>query len=186
MKKIAIKPGMVISCKTQLEADMLLQYLQHHGYDWINRSHFVCSLWKDEKDCFQLTQDDIFVSHRRWYEEDGYQITPFADTPVSEWFAAQETRTGPYTLQEVLNFIDTTGISKKDACQLKSMIADIWRSSQTKIVSEFAKEIGQYTYGRMNGVYIDMPQYKVEIIANDILNKFLSEGDWEQDEMELS
>ena len=50
-------------------------------------------------------------------------------------------RTEPITLDEVLSFIDDTNISKMDAHELKSRIADVIQESRNKIVDEFAEKL---------------------------------------------
>lgn len=50
-------------------------------------------------------------------------------------------RTEPLTLKEVLDFIDDTNISKKDAHELKSRIVDVVLDSEDRVIDEFAKKI---------------------------------------------
>ena len=46
-------------------------------------------------------------------------------------------RTEPFTLEEVFNFIDDTNISKADAHELKSRIADVVQAERNKVVDDF-------------------------------------------------
>jgi hypothetical protein len=50
-------------------------------------------------------------------------------------------RTEPFTLKEVLDFIDDTNISKIDAHELKSRIVDVVLDSEDRVIDEFAKRI---------------------------------------------
>ena len=53
-------------------------------------------------------------------------------------------RTEPFTLKEVLDFIDDTNISKIDAHELKSRIADMAHAIRVKAIDEFMAEIITY------------------------------------------
>lgn len=50
-------------------------------------------------------------------------------------------RTEPFTLKEVLDFIDDTNISKKDAHELKSRIVDVVQDARNKAIDEFASKL---------------------------------------------
>jgi hypothetical protein len=50
-------------------------------------------------------------------------------------------RTEPFTLKEVLDFIDDTNISKKDAHYLKSIIVDVVLDAEDRVIDEFAERI---------------------------------------------
>lgn len=45
-------------------------------------------------------------------------------------------RTGPFTIEEVFSFIDDTNISKIDAHELKSRIADVIQAERNKVIDE--------------------------------------------------
>ena len=48
-------------------------------------------------------------------------------------------RKEPFTLNEVLKFIDDTNISKLDACELKSRIVDVICTERKKAVDDFTE-----------------------------------------------
>ena len=50
-------------------------------------------------------------------------------------------RTEPFTLDEVFDFIDDTNISKMDAHELKSRIADMVQAERDKAIDEFAEAL---------------------------------------------
>ena len=50
-------------------------------------------------------------------------------------------RTEAFTLDEVFSFIDDTNISKMDAHELKSRIADAVKGIRAKAIDEFAEEM---------------------------------------------
>lgn len=55
-------------------------------------------------------------------------------------------RTEPLTLDEVFSFIDETNISKRDAHELKSRIADAVKGIRAKTIDECIKIIEETTW----------------------------------------
>lgn len=51
-------------------------------------------------------------------------------------------RTEPFALQEVLDFIDETNISKLDACELKSRIVNLLQAEREQATSEYEQSYG--------------------------------------------
>ena len=45
-------------------------------------------------------------------------------------------RTEPFTLEEVLDFIDDTNIGEMDSCELKSRIVDVIQAERNKAIDE--------------------------------------------------
>lgn len=61
-------------------------------------------------------------------------------------------RTEPFTLKEVLDFIDDTNISKRDAHELKSRIVDVVQAERNKFFNELVKALNdcdRYTAERI-------------------------------------
>ena len=80
-------------------------------------------------------------------------------------------RTEPITLDEVLSFIDDTNISKMDAHELKSRIADVIQESRNKIVDEFAEKICNVC-GR-NSMPVVYNGIKVDFITLDMVMEII-------------
>jgi hypothetical protein len=75
-------------------------------------------------------------------------------------------RTEPLTLKEVLDFIDDTNISKKDAHELKSRIVDVVLDSEDRVIDEFAErlknhlnEFDFWKYGISDGTNYETRNY---------------------------
>ena len=64
-------------------------------------------------------------------------------------------RTEPLTLKEVLDFIDDTNISKRDAHELKSRIVDVVLDSEDRAIDEFVEKLAtnvESFEGIVNGI----------------------------------
>ena len=64
------------------------------------------------------------------------EVKTYTDFTITE-------RTEPFTLQEVLDFIDETDISKQDACELKARIVNLLQAEREQTASEYVQSYGE-------------------------------------------
>ncbi len=91
MRLKEIKPGMVIHCKTEEEANALMVELNRLGYTWdshIKPTHHTN--WKTyrEETCYRL-EDDTFAYADRGFYASKYEITEFSDLIIPELSAKE-------------------------------------------------------------------------------------------------
>ena len=77
-------------------------------------------------------------------------------------------RTEPFTLDEVFDFIDDTNISKRDAHELKSRIADAVRGIRAKAIDEFAGRLRENTVKTLGGNCIMISQNRFDEIVEQM------------------
>ena len=61
----------------------------------------------------------------------------------------------------------TSGSCSSFDCKMQT-VEDVVKESRDKAITGFVERLNQYKYGRTNGIYIEIPLYKLDEIASEM------------------
>lgn len=115
MRLKEINPGMVIHCKTEEEAEVLLGHLQNQGIKWIGGISMEQTNWVRYKwdTCYAVGHDNqLQFSEKEYFEQLDLKITEFSDLIIPELSAAEV----PAILYEICKEYSSGGVNCSPDC----------------------------------------------------------------------
>lgn len=141
MRLREIKPGMVIHCKTEEEAKILLAHLKNKGVRWASGISMDKTIWKNylHNTCYAIDHDETLrYSDKKHFEMVDREVTEFSDLIIPELSPAEV----PAILYEICKEYSKNGENCSPDCPFAfhGMKCDQYKAENGQRVMEICEQ----------------------------------------------